>query len=310
MKKFIRKILAGDIPIREYATITINNDIQEQVYLSLKDHMVNVSGNQWVFCLEPLIFGVWIEDEKLKTELNEIKKCSLVFEDSNSVKNKVAIAAVDLVHTIKEDAGTLFLLELKKSRLYHLGFIRTHVLFQRYYKKPNLTFKKFKSFVTAYSYPRKVRIISFRSEDHYNIFPMDLVGELRKNNRMIFGLRHTNRTLSRIIETKKITASEVPYTSKAAIYSLGSHHSTTPPLPQELPFTIFESTSFGFYIPEWAESYKEVRILKTINLGSHMLLWGELVNETILKPLTTSLYHIHFLHYLHQKEKGIEYPLI
>ena len=302
--------MIGNIPIREYATITIPHDIQEQVYLEINDKKLEVTKNQWVLCLEPLIFGIWIEDELVKHDLFNKKKCKIIFEDSNSLKTKTAIANLELKETIEEPNGVLFLLTLKTSRIYSLNFIRAQFLFRRYYKKAGFSFEKFKSFVTAYSYPRKVSLISFKSEDHYNIFPMDLVGELKNPNRMVFGLRHTNRTLSRIITTEKLIASEIPFTQKDSIYKLGSHHSVNPPLPKDLPFHVSESNVFGFYIPEWACSYKEIRILKTINLGSHMLLWGELINETILSSPISSLYHIHFLHYLHQQKKGIQYPLV
>src|SRR5206468_2001284 len=116
--------------------------------------------------------------------------------------------------------------------------------------------------------------------------------------------------LSKIIETKKIIASEFPYTQKETIYKLGSHHSSAPPSVNKLGFGIFESEKFGFYIPEWVESYKEIDIVKTIDLGSHMLLWGNILNEKILKPSERSLYHIHFLHWLNLRKKGSEYKLI
>ena len=310
MKALIRKILVGDVPIREYATIALPDEIQEQVYLEINGHSLEVTKNQWVFCLEPLVFGLWIEDETIKNSLLNKKKCRLVFYDSSIFKSKTAIADLELKESIVEQNGVLFLFALKTSRVCSLNFIKTQLLFKRYYKKPGLSFEKFKSFVTAYSYPRKVRIISFRSDDHYNIFPMDLVGELRNVNRMAFGLRHTNRTLSKIIESKKIVACEIPFTQKETIYKLGSHHSTAPPSPNELPFKVSGSKNFGFYIPEWAWSYKEIEILQTINLGSHMLMWGKIINETTLAAPVSSLYHIHFLHYLHQKKKGIQYPLV
>lgn len=309
MKKLIRKILAGSINTREYVTLTTNK-IEERVYLEVNKQVLDVSQNQWVLCLEPLVFGIWIEDKKIKIEIEEKKRCLLIFESANDVRKKVAIAELGLSDKIEEDAGSLFLLKLTHCRVHHFSWLKTYLLFATYYKKRALSFKRFKSLVTAYSYPRKVRIISFRSGDHYNIFPMDFVGEIKTNNKMVFGLRHTNRTLSKIIETKKIIASEIPFIEKDTIYKLGSHHSSAPPPPGDLSFKIFESRIYHFYVPEWAESYKEIRIIKTINLGSHMLLWGDVTNEVILKPATSSLYHVHFLHYLRQKKKGREYRLV
>jgi hypothetical protein len=123
-------------------------------------------------------------------------------------------------------------------------------------------------------------------------------------------LRHTNTTLSKIIETKKIVVSEVPFEYKDVIYQLGSHHSGSPPPIELLPFKVINSKNYGFYVPEWANSYKEIRVLKTINLGSHMLLWGEVLDECILKSSTGHLFHIHYLLYLYHKRKGTVYPVV
>jgi hypothetical protein len=116
--------------------------------------------------------------------------------------------------------------------------------------------------------------------------------------------------LAKIIEAKKIVVSEVPYIYKSTIYELGKHHSGSPPSPESLPFKIKQTENFGFLIPEWAYSYKEIQILKTKDLGSHMLLWGEIVHEKTLRQSSGNLYHIHFLLYYHQKLKRLDYPLV
>ena len=88
------------------------------------------------------------------------------------------------------------------------------LLYYKYYKKPEQDYKKLKSYSAAYSYPRRVRVVSFREADWFNIFPMDLVGDIPSSTRYVFGLRHTNVTLGRIMETKKICVSEIPYEYK------------------------------------------------------------------------------------------------
>lgn len=104
--------------------------------------------------------------------------------------------------------------------------------------------------------------------------------------------------------------SEVPFIYKDVIYKLGKHHGSSPPSLESLPFETKCSESFRFPVPDWADSYKEIKILKTINLGTHMLLWGEIKNEKELKESTGNLYHIHFFQYYHQKLKRMGYPLV
>lgn len=315
MKELYRKVIFGDAGIREYSTIRIDDEIRERVYLQWGDSEppVDVSPDHWVLCLEPVVFGVWLD--KARQAPDKTARCMMYFRDEachpgkDPGKGCLAALQLDLVDKIDEQGGCLFLFRLNACRIHHISFIRTRLIYSKYYKKPGLTFSKLKSFVAAYSYPRRVRIISFRDEGYYNIFPMDLLGDIPQAGRYVFGLRHTNTALARIIEAKKIVVSELPFECKETIYRLGSHHSSSPPPTNELPFAVSPSHLFGFWIPDFAESYKEIKILRTINLGSHMLMWGEPLGATRIKPDTPHLYHIHYLLYLHQKARGFSYPL-
>jgi hypothetical protein len=312
MKNIFRRILFGNTAIKEYSTITIPGEIREKVFLEVGRTLIDISQNQWLLCLEPVVFGVWLTDKEPITAINKKKECRLSFTDPAGGKGKgrnLAVATVIFFDKIEDDQGTLFLLKLEKSRLFHTGFFKILVLFYRYYKKPTFTFDKFKSFVSAYSYPRKVNIISFRQGDYYNIFPMDLTGEPGQAGRFVFGLRHSNLALAKIIENKRLVKSDVSYEYKDIIYQLGKHHGTNPPPLDALPFRVIESEQFRFYIPSWADKYKEIEIVKTLNLGSHMLLWGKLINAKILKNPTGHLFHIHFLLYFYHLRKGVSYPL-
>jgi hypothetical protein len=317
MTGLFRKLVFGETVIREYATVKIGDGIQEQVYLqgAAGGPVLDVSAFHWVFCLDPLVFGVWMEKGAMGS-IDGSASCRLIFRDKslrsgdNPEKGALAVALLDPVDQIEESKGFLFLLRLRSCEVHHISSFKTRLLYSKYYKKPGLSYDRLISFATAYTYPRRVRVVSFRGEDYYNIFPMDLVGDISQAGRYAFGLRHTNLALSRIIGAKKIVVSEVSFAKKEVIYQLGSHHGTNPPPIDKLPFGVLTSPAFGFWIPDWADSCKEIRILRTIDLGSHMLLWGEPVGETVVGPASEHLYHIHFLQYLHQKQNGSAYPLV
>jgi hypothetical protein len=316
MKRLLRKILLRDTEISEYSTVTVAGEIKERVFLESGKSVIDISTIHWVLCLEPFVFGVWLTKEEEIIALNETADFSMYFSDSPvddfkmAKRNARAIIRLNYFDKIDEVPGTLYLLKLRKSKIYHVSFWKTWVLYYKYYNKPKFSFEKYKSLIAAYSYPRRVRIISFKQDDYFNIFPMDLLGEIPQSNKHVFGLSHTNVALSRIIEAKKIVVSEVPYIYKDIIYKLGKHHTGSPPSRDTLPFKIKQTENFGFLIPDWADSYKEIQILETKNLGSHMLLFGEIVNEKILKQTSGNLYHIHFLLYYHQKLKRLDYPLV
>jgi hypothetical protein len=309
MKKLLRKILFGSIPVSEYSTITVTGGIVEKVFLGAGDEHIDISANHWLLCLNPVVFGTWFAKKEGIVPFDEKPFYEMHFTDAETNARTVAVLKLDFFNKIEQADGTLLLLKLTKASIHHINFIKTRLIFNKYYKKPEQDFYTLKSYAAAYSYPRRVRLISFKDGGYSNIFPMDLVGDIPHSGRYVFGLRHSNVTLARIIETKKLVVSEVPYAYKNIIYQLGKHH-RSPQSASTLPFGRLQSETFGFPIPEWANSYKEIKIVSTMNLGSHMLLWGEEINEKSLTDPSGHLFHIHFLHYLHQQRKGLAYPLV
>ncbi|HWK04826.1 MAG TPA: hypothetical protein VNS58_14395 [Puia sp.] len=295
MKSRIRKMLMGDTVFSEYSKITVSDDIREEVYLVIGGTRIEVSRDHWILCIEPIVFGVWIEKGRLPHQGG--MECHLYFGGE-------ADLTLEVVDRIEEEEGALLLMKLQKSRIYTFPFIKTWLLYYRYYRRGGLSFERFKSFVAAYCYPRRIRLISFRQNDYFNMFPMDLLGDIAGPRRYVFGLRHSNTALPRILETRKLVVSEVSHVHKDIIYQLGKHHSGSPPSLDNLPFGVRLSKDFAFYIPDLVESYKEIRILRTMNLGSHMLLWGEASEEQRLTGPADHLFLVHFLHYLYQKDRA------
>ncbi|PWT71819.1 MAG: hypothetical protein C5B59_17135 [Bacteroidetes bacterium] len=313
MKNILRKIFFGDIQITEYSTITIKNGVKERVYLEAGHMLEDITSRHWLLCLNPIVFGIWVEKKEESDALQKSQDYTIYFkEENNDSREQKTLARIrlDYFDRIEESNGTLFLFELKTSRIFHLGRFKTYLMYYKYYRKPGLSFNRLKSFVSSYSYPRKVRVISFKKDEYYNIFPMDLVGMIPGTTRCVFGLRHTNVTLSKIIETGKLVASEFSFDHKEVIYQLGRHHGSSPPPIESLPFKVRSTDHFQFYVPEWVDTYREINIYRTMNLGSHMLLWGEWENERQLKECGKNLYHIHFLLYFYQVTKGDAYTLV
>ena len=307
MKKLIKTILFGDAQIDEYLKVTIPKEIKERVYLAAGDQIIDVSRKHWLLCIEPVIFGIWLpyEDTNLKSE----KRFKLYFTAANDLKDKNAtVVHLNAFDSITDSSGVLMLLKVSDSEIKHLNWLTRHLLYWKYYRKNGLTYSKFKTFVAAYSYPRQISIVSYRDETYYNIFPMDLLGSVENTNRFVFGLRHTNVALAKIVQGRKLVVCEAPHHFKDTIYQLGKHHSSDPPTQSSLPFSTIKTKEFEFYIPSWAEKYREIKILQTKSLGSHMLLWGESIAETPINPPSGHLYLVHFLHRLKQKENGLSYP--
>lgn len=322
IKKFLsgalRRLLVGKTEVREFSTVGIGDAVGEKVYLQAGEQLLDVTSNQWMLGLEPLTFGIWMEEGK---DLPVLDGYVIYFRrdapDSPAAaaaavaRGAVAVAELTYFNRIDDSRGTLFLLQVAHSSIHHVNGMKARLIYERFYKKPNVSFDKLKAVATAYSYPRRVRVISFQQGADYNyIFPMDLLGDIKQSGRYLLGMRHSNTVLSKIVDVKKIVVSEFSAEYKPAIYKLGRNHSASPPSLAELPFKVLPTEEFGFFIPEWVESYKEVRVLQTMDLGSHMLLFGEWPEDRVLKPSTPRLHHIHFLHFLQQKRRGQAYPLV
>ena len=315
MRNILGQIFWGESEIREYVSIALNDHIEEQVLLKIGENWQDISGSHWILCLDPVVYGVWLEKMEWPMALGSESEFLIEFRDTAHKpqgKQPVIVSTIRLewLGKIDESAGSLHLLKLKNCTIGQFSDLKSLMMYRIFYKKPGFSYEKFKSYVSAFSYPRKVRIISCGREQGYNIFPMDFVGEIRGGQYFVFGLRHSNRSLPAILESGEMAVSEIPSSKKHVVNRLGKHHSEPLPAPDCLGFRTVGTSRFGFLVPEWAEIYREVKITKTMNLGSHMMLWGEMISRRQLHAPTDHLFHIHFLHYLHQIERGLALRVI
>jgi hypothetical protein len=156
-----------------------------------------------------------------------------------------------------------------------------------------------KLIAALYSYPRKIIAVSYKEEGYCNIFPMDIEGHIPGSNLYILGLRNSNFTLKKILEQKKLLVADTSDADIGTIYSLGRHQSISPPPIGSLPFSTSNSELFKFPVPGFSSSYKELEIIRSRNMGYHMLLVGRILNEvnTVAEP--ASLCHLHLFEFVH-----------
>ena len=81
MNKLLKRIFFQDIAIKEYVTITVAEPIKERAYLKNRKNVIDISENHWLLCLEPIVFGVWLnKNESFLFE--ETKEIRIYFNDS------------------------------------------------------------------------------------------------------------------------------------------------------------------------------------------------------------------------------------
>jgi hypothetical protein len=286
-------------------TVGAGDRLREKAFLTADGRVWDVTGNQWLLGLDPRLIGIWMVAEDLGGRTSYLLD---IRDEKEKILGEMKLEYVD---RIAEGEGTLFLFRVKSTVIRHIQPWRARLLYEKFYKKPGVNYERLKSVAAAYTYPRRVRIISFSfgADNHY-IFPMDLLADIRSARRFLLGMRHSNQVLKRIMEVGRIVVAEAPAEYKKVIYGLGRNHSAAPPPVDQLPFGVVQTRRWGYYLPEWVEGYKEITIGKTLDLGSHMLLCGEWDEEVILKPPTPRLHHIHFLYFLHAKGGRLGYPVV
>lgn len=309
--KWYGKLLTGERVIRDFVTVGADDRLREKAYLVADGRIWDVSGNQWLLGLDPRIIGIWVGAEDLGGRMAYTMYVHAETPEGSVTEGALGEMALEYSDRIVHSDGILFLFRIRATVIRHIRSWRAWLLYRKFYRKPGVTYERLKAVASAYTYPRRVRIISFSFDAniHY-IFPMDLLADIRTARRYLLGMRHSNQVLQKIMEVKQIVVAEAPAEFKPLIYQLGRNHSASPPPIDQLPFGVVATREFGYYLPDWVESYKEIRLDKTLDLGSHMLLCGEWAEEVVLRPATRQLHHIHFLYYLHQKGGQLPYPVI
>jgi hypothetical protein len=263
-------------------------DIREEVLLSFPDRQIVITESHAIVCEQPFLIAVWNAD------LPENRRCSMIIKRQEKHLASMSLKFENTICTFNNSQLHLF-------RVYDCTSSLHSMLFRSYFfakQKKKVPFRISGYYAAAYSFPRKVILTSFRSDDYFNIFPMDFQGYIKDQNAYILGLRNTNITLEKIAQLKKLAVTDFNISNPGDIYRLGKHHSSAPPSVGSLPFAVINSEIFNFPIPVFAGSYAELSTKDIVNLGSHSIIISEIVHTKQLKPLTGCLYHIDTATYL------------
>lgn len=157
--------------------------------------------------------------------------------------------------------------------------------------------------MVAYLCPRPVVLVSVETLGHRNIFPMDLIGPLRRSGFFSLALRSTNVSVSVMREARRVALSGAPAHLKATVYQLAGHHKQPLDDWDALPFPMLPSRVFG--IPAVAESphLRELAIMHSQEIGSHTFFLGRVVSDE--KPAAgMQLHHTAGFHQAWRRRSG------
>ena len=134
----------------------------------------------------------------------------------------------------------------------------------------------------AYLCPRPVVLVSVGTQDHQNIFPMDLIGPLERSGFFSLALRSTNISEPVMREVRRVALSSAPASMKATVYKLSEHHKQPLSDWHALSFPVRKSRDFGIPAVAAALRIRELTIVHSQEIGSHTFFLCRIASEEAL----------------------------
>ena len=252
----------------------------------------DVSGRCTLVSLVPVIITVGIAKEMLG-DMPEIQLD--IFHDGK----QLASFQLDLMEELQQDGCKFCLFRISSCRNLFFNPISlyinsTYLWFQKISNTNPYNFllssSEFHKLHSYYLMPKPVVIVSVCQEGEYDFFPMDNIGYV-SDDIFLLGLRNTSPSLSKIIITRKICLSDIPFDKKEYAYTLGKHHKDGHVDLKSVGFGFLKSELYSFMIPDFALEVKELEVLSNKVYGSHTLIVCRVVNDYSLLQ-GTQLAHV------------------
>jgi len=302
MNKLIRKIFFRGNKIKTFFISRLKqSQIQENVFLKTGGSILDISKHHGMICLDPFCVAVWLPSNQLAAI--DDNATTIQFKKNSKLNASINVSVIEKIVTTN---GALILFKVEKVKNYQLNPLHRLIFFAYLLRSPKNTYNSRKVISALYSYPRSIIVVSYQDEDYRNIFPMDIHSYIEDEGLYILGLRTTNVTLDKILAARKVVVCDTDAVDINTVYDLGKHSSTSPTPIENLPFGTKKSELFGFPVPDFSGSYKEIEIIRHRKMGFHMLLVGKVANAKQLKPDPSSFYHISFLQFQNSNYNSVE----
>ncbi len=302
MNTLIRKLFFKGTKIKTFFISRFADGlVEEKVFLKNGKYQFDVSKHQGMICLDPFCIAAWLPNSEM--DLMNDKCTKIQFKKGQKLNASIEVSLIEKIATVN---GALLLYKIERVKNYQLNPLHRLVLFAYLLRSPKNTYYSRKVISALYSYPRSIIIVSYQDENYCNIFPMDIHSFIAEEGLYLLGLRTTNVTLNKILEAKKVVVCDTDTVDINTVYGLGKHSSTSPTPKEQMPFGTKASEQFGFPVPDFSGSYKEIEIIESRAMGYHTLMIGKVVNYKKIKPQPASFYHVGFLQFQGSNYENIE----
>jgi hypothetical protein len=305
MKAFIKKIITSGYGLIDYVPVGIDQ-IQEKSLLQLGDNSpIEITEQQFTLAYNPLVIGIVMSRNLYKILHSEQGAIKLFFVDTRTNRkiSELNLKYYKIPDGWNMDQEILVLFHAQRANNYQLNRVRRNIiLWLRYWSNKKakkyfgtLSFGLHKQYAAQFSFPRKVVLAAVKDGDFFHLFPIDLHGMSYAQNIYSWGIRHSNKAIPHLKNSKKIVIADVPYTSFQAIYSLGNFRASN--IDGDKVSAEIVSRTWQYILPDFVLGYKEIELVHDENIGSQCLFWGRIIHaETTNRG--KALHHVHLLRFL------------
>jgi len=160
--------------------------------------------------------------------------------------------------------------------------------------------------MVAYLCPKPVVLVAVNTDEHQNLFPMDLIGPLERSGYFSLALRSTNVSVPILREARRVALCHVPATMKQVVYKLSEHHKQALTDWNALSFPVRSSREFG--IPAVAEALRvqELTIVHNQDIGLHTFFICRVVSDEAGTQVA-QLHHTAGFHQDHRRRRHVPF---
>lgn len=152
-----------------------------------------------------------------------------------------------------------------------------------------------------YLCPRPVVLVSVDDGENNNLFPMDLIGNIRDT--FTLALRSTSPSVATLRASRRAALADVPLRLQSTVYELGKHHRLARIDWTGLPFEAARSAEFGLRVPAEAQRVRELLIDRWYEVGSHHFFVCRVVSDHTLGS-EPRLHHTCGIHRVYRQRTG------
>jgi flavin reductase (DIM6/NTAB) family NADH-FMN oxidoreductase RutF len=299
-RRVLQKIVFGDTFLPQEFFLGLTDPQTEiTVWLHGMGPPLDVTGRHSMACAAPFTLCIAFDEDQKPSE-RDLGSLTLRFCERSGKKRVLGEIGLKLTAIILEAGLALTFFEARSTTNYCLPKLRlwTHYLFHAYSQLRTvdtsgmkMSFLERRAAMVMFIRPHPVSLVSLTGEAGGNIFPMNLMGELG-NGYFAFALKDSRRAAHLVERTRRIALSSVPLSQAPLAYQLAVNHTKECIDWNDLPFATKASATFKIPIPVFTQRVREMEVLKSHNIGSHIFFLARLIHdESFSNSLGLSVIH-------------------